>query len=324
MSESLGHQGGRKPERTIPIVRSAGNVALRFESYETAAPAFDIREEIFRRLGLAAPYARPQRIVDVGSNDGSLIFWARSHGYDQHEYIGEEPDPAVRPHFHNLRNLKFYKHDAQHLYGNQVDVLLALFMMYFIPPNEQAMTLERFKAALTPPVYDQNGGKLVVATSGDFNKVRQRGYEHTFAEWFEREPPDQMNAWFNSERAKEVLPGYFKNVYHGSYKGHMVIRTQEDIKKYYHSLISMKRFFKPPIGGQPDDEKFEEIFKELILPIIAKEINQLGQFIDYVERDFFICNDALSGMDIWEADKEKWRTVYGYEHEDLGQILGGH
>ncbi|HVX58324.1 MAG TPA: hypothetical protein VG964_01140, partial [Candidatus Saccharimonadales bacterium] len=111
-----------------------------------------------------------------------------------------------------------------------------------------------------------------------------------------------------------VLPQYYKNIYHGSYHGKMVFRDELAAAAYYHSMLSMKEFFDPPLS----EEELREAYDAIVAPIVRRDIDTLGQFEDYIQRDFFICNDNPKGFNILDPEIDDARTIKGYNVELLG------
>jgi len=324
VEKPLNNEGNNASPIEETIARKVGNVSMRFEPYAYIEPPFDLQAAIIRRLDLKGG----EKIIDVGDYNGSFLYRLKTQEIHKGDLIGVDPHRHLRMHLvevgesfffvnpdsfaqnelegqENLK-LKFLSGIAQNLPvdDNSADVLSALFMMYFIPQQEQMQVLQEFKRVLKPE------GRLVLTTSGDFNKPRHRLFEELIADSLGIAPPVRMNDGFDSERAAALLPTVFKNVYHCSYKGRMVFKTLQEARAYYHSLLSMSDHFDPPISPETMKAQFDTI----VLPIIQKEIDTLGNFSDYVERDMFICSDDSAGLLVTEPGRKK--KVRGYEYRE--------
>ncbi|HVX58172.1 MAG TPA: class I SAM-dependent methyltransferase, partial [Candidatus Saccharimonadales bacterium] len=150
--------------------RRTGNVALRFEVYGFAEPKFDIYKAIHDRLYLIGS----ELVVDIGSNDGSFIFWLKNQ-VGNGQFIGIEPDESVMVPHQNQGKVRFYQGFGQKLpgYDRTVDVVTSNFMMYLA--DDPHACLKEAKRVLRPD------GRFVLTTSGYFNKVRHRLFEALIA-----------------------------------------------------------------------------------------------------------------------------------------------
>ena len=301
-----------------------GDIFSRFEPYRYSWPYFDVWLETVR---LIRP-ERDARVADVGDYDGGFLMYLREREAHQGEIIGIDAwnEPAVQPldppgksaayivmretipqDLRERLNTKFVRAYAQDLpFSDQsVDLLTAFFMMYFVPENQQPSTIKEFKRVLKP------GGVLALTTSGDFNKIRHRFFEESAARSQNVRPPNRMSASFDSQKAAGILPAHFKNVYQLSYRGHMVFKSQREAMSYYHSIMSMAEYFQPPM----DEEELSRYFMQNIASVILNEIDTLGYFADYIERDVFICSDNPSGMVLHERDKDI--VIKGFSRADF-------
>ena len=269
------------------------NVKHRWEVYRYSELP-DIHEAIINKLVDRNQLKPGDSVLDVGCSDGHLLRNLRLQRQHQGALCGIDPWPdqfwttqyylsELAKEGHEIEPIVFMRGEAQDLYplpDNSQDVLLALFVLYHLPKDEQPLALAEFKRVLKP------GGRLVVATSGKDNKLKHRYFERRIAAELGVEPPPLMNQNFDSDEAKKILPRYFSDVEHTAHHGHLKFNKQ-NYMVYIQSLLTMASEFRPAQSSNSLNPAIEKIVK----PQIEAEIEEKGNFIDTQERDYFICTN---------------------------------
>ncbi len=267
-------------------VAGATNVEHRFALYDLAQKVVNFDDKIASSLGLTGN----ETIADVGTSNGEFLFNLRANPYrHQGELYGIDPHPAQFPHEFkaddaNIHFLRGYA-DSLPLDANSVDIVTEKFMFYHIAPDKHQAAIDEVKRVLAP------GGRFVLATSGDFNKVRHREFEARIAHSLQVQKPPYMNDGYDTESAMADLPSQFRYVLHYQQHSLMVIDKEYKLQVYMASMRSLRDQYDPPLTAATADRLAVEAAEQQVEGMIRNEIRERGRYLDYVMRDFFICSD---------------------------------
>jgi ubiquinone/menaquinone biosynthesis C-methylase UbiE len=159
------------------------------------------------------------------------------------------------------------------------------FFVYYHTADPKQSILEASR--VTKP-----GGKIVVATSGPRNKLVHRMFESEIADELGCEPPPIFAARFNSQHADYVLKELFgeENVIRHKQISRAVVEEgdEEGVEIVKWSLFAMMRSF----GRTIYPEEWYEAIEKRVMPKIQQQFDENGRYVDYIERDVFICNNV--------------------------------
>jgi ubiquinone/menaquinone biosynthesis C-methylase UbiE len=274
-----------------PQYETSANVRSRFKVYEYARHPINIKSEVVRYLQLTGE----ECLLDVGCAEGSDLLRIRQLGHTGTLIgtdIASSADVEMGLLFHpSIKSdqsdgsppIELISSAAPNLpfKDGSLDVILALFMIYHVPSPHAA--LQEFQRILKP------GGKLVLATSGKFNKSRHRKLERLTADAIGVEPPPLFSAHFDTDDAAEILPKYFRvpEEEHFVQQDEMVITEGEPLTNYYMSLQSMGKNYDPLT-----QRRWRQGLNHWAMPLVRQEIERNGYFRDEIDRQFWVCYKA--------------------------------
>jgi len=256
---------------------SADNLHARWNLYDFVRPKVDIHKLGIEHLHLGGL----EDVLEVGCGDGSVLTGLRQSGHcgklvgmDLNENMFKTPI-GMTDSINGLLPIEYSVGSADQLSypDKSFDIVLAFFMLYHMPDIQK--TLREWKRVL------KDDGKLLVATSSQYNKPKQKIFKKMAETLTRKTAPSQFSSSFNMENAREQLARVFriKDVY--TYKGNIEIQNAEP---YLQSFLSTKDLYQPPLL---EDEW--NLVENNVRLYIEEEIKQTGIFTDYVERDFYIC-----------------------------------
>ena len=134
----------------------------------------------------------------------------------------------------------------------------------------------------------RSDGKLLVGTDGPDNQPRRTEFTIEVAEWFGVEAPN-LTATFDSTEAEKTLPRYFGKVTPHGVQNRLKIDTDTAILYYTLALYSLASACNPAIHGR----EWDDAVNALIVPKIEDIVRRKGQFIDAVDKWWYVCEDPL-------------------------------
>lgn len=289
-------------------------VEARFRLYDFLRPPFDVETKILESLNLDGN----ETWVDVGTANGQFLTLIDSCGH-KGELVGVEPntgqfnhalrweplnpDPVIEklerqlghvsakfiaetfstksPVSERIRLLKGTT-DQLPVEASSAHIVSAKGVMYHVPESKQGKSFDEFKRVLRPD------GLFILTTTGIENKLRHRVFEQKIADYIplKTQAPKLMNAGFNTQRAKRVLPVIFPHVKMLQNTSEIVIDSDDRLEAYLNSLRSLRDQFDPII----DEASFEDALIDVVRPEIEQEIETYDEFVDIATHSISICS----------------------------------
>jgi len=283
---------------------------MRWEPYEfSELPGYGMYEYYIRAYD-ELRCSQDATILDVGGNDGhgllgikllrrhsgpAIVLDNKQINFDTARYLNRD---LMRS---KLAPLAFTLATAESLpfEDNSIDAAMAMFTLYHIPRPELAL---QELVRVTKP-----GSKIAIATSGPYNKIRQREFEASIADYLGIQAPQVFSRNFNTLQARDLLPKYFKVTtplprWRSTMKVPYVLNVdrsglrKDDSRQiiqygaviYLRSLESMRVHFSP----EPDDDAWQAALQAVVWPKINEAMDRQGFFEDEIDREFYICENT--------------------------------
>jgi ubiquinone/menaquinone biosynthesis C-methylase UbiE len=252
------------------------NKAIRFNTYRHADDGRDLDEEMMVGLDLNPESA----VLDIGSAEGKFLSKI-GEKYQVGKLIGLDIDREI---FDTRKKdgdspLEFVTGNATSLpfEKNTVDLIFARYVLYHA--RDIALALAECQRVLKPD------GKIIVATSGDYNKLRQRQFETKVADYCGAEPPPRFAEPFYTDKARvlignqfDILPGD-----EGEVSQLTKMRFSHDsIIEYILAFRTMHNTF------NPIPRNLTEAFNAVVQPVIDRDLEETGFFTDIIDRTYFV------------------------------------
>lgn len=271
------------------IEQEYGDIGLgllcRWEVYQYAADGRDLHSEIIDSLELTGA----ETVLDVGCAHGKVLdtiapkHAGRLIGVD---VVGDTFDFYHRVVGDNRYGIEFYQAGLPNLdiiEDHSVDCVLALFMLYHV--EDVGESLAEIARILAP------GGMVVVATSGEGNKLLHRKLESIIAKELGVEPPPIYSSKFNEETADILLSQYFSDITKTSQRTEMVIDSARAAEDYELSLGSMWASY-----DSADVAAWGRTVKNIMYPVlepIKQGDSDAVPVFDTIDRHFYVCRTPL-------------------------------
>lgn len=254
----------------------------RWDYYQMAEQPIDFHNLAIEQSGVLST----DRVLDVGCGTGDLLLKLRNDFAHTGALVGLDlntemfSQTARQEHDNDRRSLSFLSASAERipLVTNSIDVTYSMFMLYHVQNAAYAL----FEMArVTRP-----GGTIVIATSGENNKLRHRGFETAIADYLDVLPPRPFSAQFDSDVADVTLPLFFE-VERVELQSCDAIVTDKTLPDYLASLTTMRSDYSPEIS----DSRWLKALDAVVVPQIMAEIETNGSFRDTIDRHLYICRN---------------------------------
>lgn len=269
---------------------SLNNVARAYLTEQYAAHPLDLQAEMTDALSLDGTEA----ILDTGCADGR---WLRSladrghtgpllgiNDYSNSLVVGQTLT-LHKPNIHlmekNAKNLSVFA-------DNTFDISSAQHLWYHIDDYEKAMLeLQR----VTKP-----GGKLLIATKGDFHQIRiwealkliEPLLPPPEPGWLNPKAPQTFYKHFDLENAPKIIHRHLGIWPEIEFKQEdNLIIPPEGWDDYKRAIDSLKDSFEPI----PRIHDYSNAIETTIKRIFDREVEAKGNFTDYVQQGFYICKN---------------------------------
>jgi ubiquinone/menaquinone biosynthesis C-methylase UbiE len=259
--------------------QNAANVLARFAVYE------NVRAQRFNDLLLAALSLHGnETVIDLGAGKGELSLEIAKKGH-KGMIIAVDPflgtDLEVHPHVLYATGVA----EDIPIPDYHADIVMLMFAGYHIPQDKRLKVYDEMERVLTP------GGKIIIATSGEQNKMGHRVLEKNIANRLGVVAPKKMNSSYTTEVARQELLSRFRYVYQYDQIAPIVFNPKKegDSRLLFNSLMSMYDQFVPV----PDREAFiGAVIDEIAQVILEAYKSPTKDYRDIAHRTlFFVSNE---------------------------------
>lgn len=258
------------------------NVNLRWEIYEFGRKPFDFVNDVYKKAGIPSDAS----LLDVGCNDGLVLAGIRETGH-KGSLVGLDVNetPLISGNFRenkDVSTIQFICGSAEEMPfdDNSFDSATALFMLYHV---DRDVALAELQRVVKP------GGKIIISTSGENNKMVHRKFEECIANELNVCPPKKFNSKFSTNNAPLIISKYFSMVDIVNYQTDMVIDNKDKAIAYQLSMYSMRTAFKP----EPDISLYSKAISKLGAGITNHIQNSPShEFIDCIDRTYYIVSNT--------------------------------
>lgn len=265
---------------------SKGPSALlaRWGYYNLAEEPLDFHKRAIEKSGVDPN----DTVLDLGCGTGMLMAKLRDDFDHEGPLIGLDPSRNMflgtkeEDEDNEVQNpISFLQASAERLplKKDSIDRTFGMFMLYHV--QEASYALSEMSRVTKPD------GTVMIATSGDNNKVKHRDFEIDIINFLRVFPTRPYSAHFDSDVAEITLPLFFDTVEELEPQAGDVVVTEETLPVYLRSLETIREDFIIEVS----DERWARAIGAVVLPTIMADIEANGEFRDSIERHLYICSN---------------------------------